>query len=240
MFTSAFRIAMTASFDPRSLAPLLWLSDTGSDPGAWADLSGNGFNATQATAGAKPAIIAAGKNGLQARRFDGGDWLSCGDVCDIGTGSQTVFVAHKFATTGNGYFLTKSLAAGAPARWGMGRDTTMLGFYAEGVTNYIASYADPSTAGRIVSNEINRTAGSVTLRENGVLKSSVAALISSADLTTTFRLLVGAYNNATDTGEVIHFDGDIYEILIYPRALTANERQAVERYLSSKWAIPLV
>lgn len=49
----------------------------GSNISQWADKSGNGNHASQATAGAQPALTAAGLGGLDVATFDGvDDYLS--------------------------------------------------------------------------------------------------------------------------------------------------------------------
>ena len=88
------------AFDPRRLGLALWLSDTGSDPSQWDDLSGNGRNATQATPANQPAIISAGLNGRQVRRFDGSnDWLSfvAGSIGQNASG-VTIIAVYKWAS----------------------------------------------------------------------------------------------------------------------------------------------
>ena len=90
-----------ATFNPLSLSPALWLSDTGSDPSVWPDLSGNGRNATQATSTQRPAIVTGAQNGRQVRRFDGTD-----DFLRLTTGlgmlrnvpGATVIAVYKWIT----------------------------------------------------------------------------------------------------------------------------------------------
>jgi len=55
---------LTGAFNPLSLSPALWLSDTGSDASVWPDISGNGRNATQAVALNHPAIVTGALNEL--------------------------------------------------------------------------------------------------------------------------------------------------------------------------------
>ena len=61
------------SFDLLPYTPTIWLSDTGSDPAEWTDLSGNSRHATQSTSTRCPSIQSSIVNGRQVRRFDGND-----------------------------------------------------------------------------------------------------------------------------------------------------------------------
>lgn len=60
-------------FDLMPYTPTIWLSDTGSDPAEWTDLSGNARHATQSTSTRRPSIQSSIVNGRQVRRFDGND-----------------------------------------------------------------------------------------------------------------------------------------------------------------------
>lgn len=71
---------------------------------AWADQSGNGFHATQGTAGARPLITTS--DGYASLRFDGtADWLNAtGMTATAGTKTVYAVIKSNFATFGGIFF----------------------------------------------------------------------------------------------------------------------------------------
>lgn len=221
-------------FNPLSLSPALWLSDTGSDPAVWPDLSGNGRNATQSSTTSQPSIVANGLNGRQVRRFDGVD--DCLFYPDFHTANITIFAVYKPANNGNiQTLLRKGFTTGLSGEYNMRANnatTVLFGLpsaFASSTKaaggNWIvqAGWADSS----FVSSSVN--GGSVT---------SVSG--ASAIPNNSFRGRIGSsYASESDTagfGQLLF--GDIAEILIYPTALSTANRQAVESYLRTKWGTP--
>ena len=68
---AARNLTFASGFNPLTLAPAFWLSDTGSSAGTWPDISGNGRDFVQGTGVFQPAIVTNAINGRQIRRFDG-------------------------------------------------------------------------------------------------------------------------------------------------------------------------
>lgn len=72
-------VQVRAAWTPANLAtpPSIWLNDTSSVTNVsgacsqWSDISGNGYNFVQITAGNRPAITASAQNGLRGLTFDG-------------------------------------------------------------------------------------------------------------------------------------------------------------------------
>ena len=85
-------------FNPLSLSPAIWLSDTGSDAGTWPDLSTNGRHATQATENQQPAIVSGARNGRQVRRFDGSNDVLAFATPYGGYGVEYVWLVIKTTT----------------------------------------------------------------------------------------------------------------------------------------------
>lgn len=226
----------TSGFNPLSLAPALWLSDTGSDASVWPDLSGNGRNATQATAVNQPAIIAGALNGRQVRRFDGGD--------DQLTGSR-VLTSSNFSA----FIVVKGAAQNAKAILCQRASSFLVG------RTEILSCSDTGSfdAPRVFFN--NGT--SYNLNGTGTMLNNTPRMVfinSTATGTTSVRINGGA-DEILSTGQTWtpenanyvvgnnpgvpsrFFAGDIAEILVFPTALSTENRQAVERYLGVKYAI---
>lgn len=210
-------------FNPLSLSPALWLSDTGSDAGVWSDISGNGRNPTQADAAKQPAIVTAGLNGRQVRRFDGvNDYLqNIAHGLPIGSSPRTAFSVFK-NTVG---VKIAWLYGGGAVNQGYGHysDSLKIGLARNG--NDILS-AQTNNFHCVTSVE---TGSQAVVYVNG----SFVATGSSAN-TTGGPLDIGRYGVLN----VLYFDSDIAEILVFPTALSTTNRQAVESYLRTKWGTP--
>ena len=55
----------------------------------------------------------------------------------------------------------------------------------------------------------------------------------------TYRLMLGAYGNSTDTDETFHLEGSISEVLVFKEALNDSMQSLVEKYLRSKYTPPV-
>jgi hypothetical protein len=215
------------AFNPLSLSPALWLSDTGSNAAQWDDLSGNGRHATQATGASQPSIVTSALNGRQIRRFDGvNDFLSTAQI--LAAQPFTSIVALKTTETG---------VIGRPS---LGEDSTSA-------TGSVASASRRNTGAHVLFAGTALAGG--IFGNNWLIRSDIANSVSSfifangqqvatGDAGTRFniRRIGGNFNSG---GASDFFLGDIAEILIFPRVLTVNERQRVERYLSNKYSIDL-
>jgi hypothetical protein len=237
-------------FDPLSLSPALWLSDTGSSAGTWPDISGNGRDATQATPANQPAIITNALNGRQARRFDGtDDFLTIAyrsifrdvsgatiiAVCkptSLGSSERAIFTN----TVGTSLGARANLAVDNPAQpggWQYGgrRLDADSGDFNQSASDYNGSSFYVATA------QYRYADAEKQLWING----------GSEHIDTSFQTAGNASN--TDSSADTHigstatpagfFQGDIAEILIFPTALSTADRQRVESYLSQKYNIAL-
>lgn len=235
MMTSAQRNFLTGSFNPMSLSPALWLSDTGSDLGVWPDMSGNGRNATQATAANQPDIITGGLNGRQVRRFNGSsDYLT--HQYAVSSDSTIFAVAYSTRTESSQYNIIFSAAD----------QNTQLKCFMMSQTNTSNNWGT-FRSGNISSGHTLRTSfqiASIVATAAGVsMKTGSNAAVFVAD--TTFlvdpnnsRRTVGASYSGGSGNGLDYFKGDIAEILVFPTALSDTDRQAVESYLRTKWGTP--
>jgi hypothetical protein len=215
------------SFDPLSLSPALWLSDTGSDPSAWSDLSGNARHATQATVAWQPAIVSAAINGKQVRRFDGGnDNFGFASAFMSGSSAGTAFYVYKAAfdpaTTGSGAPLSGWGSSGSASHFPFTDGNVYEGF---GTTSR-KSCGNPTpslTSPRIISNV--SAANDWRLYIDGSLFFSTATNTVGWGATPS----IGTASNSVN--------GDIAEVYILPYAATTTQRQDVESWLNTKYAI---
>jgi len=226
----------SSSFDPLSLSPALWLSDTGSDASVWPDLSGNGRDATQATTARQPAIITNAQNGRQIRRFDGGDVLSGSRI--LTTSNFSCFMVVKAAAQINKVLLAQRSSPNVNT----GRleliatdenspGSTHRVFFNNGTGyNIKATTVSLNNTFRMIYTQ-NDQSGTLHCRVDG---GSAEGSVSGQTLTPeNAPYSVGALVDLART-----FTGDIAEILVYPTALSDSNRQSVESYLRAKWSTP--
>lgn len=236
-----------APFDPLTLSPALWLSDTGSDVAIWPDLSGNDRNATQSTPNNRPAIISSGLNGRQVRRWDGtndqlatASWsvpVSYSLVIVAKANSWTVpggyrsLISHAYISTGNTLKgLVLSCVGGPLEDWLAGdilvagsgypltRTPRAVGPAAAGNDFRVVSVVLSSTEARIW---INGTRISTRVESTGSLASASGPFV------------VGQ----SGSGMSEFWAGDIAEVLALPYGATTIQRQYAERGFGAKYGI---
>jgi hypothetical protein len=245
---AARNMMFARAFSPLSLAPSLWLSDTGSDPAQWADLSGNGRHATQATAANQPAIIAGELNGRQVRRFDGSnDFLTQSTTTLSNVSGCSLFTVRKFGAlpTTQRPIIRINVPSVGPNRirvaliGGVPTSGKAATYARRDFTNEVSpitatSSADVSTSDfQIQTGIINYSSGAVAQYVNGSSDGSGTLPTTGSSQTVADETLLGL----EVPGGTAYFQGDIAEILVFPTALSTTNRQAVERYLGSKWGI---
>jgi hypothetical protein len=219
------------SFDPSTISGLeIWLKGNdlvGADGAAiatWADASGNGRDATQATAGFRPLKKVAVLNGKNVARFDGtDDIMGMGDLTagPFLTGAASVFVVvtintdvewSAYATDATGdFFLHNS-------------GNSYFGAHRADRPN-MGAFGMPTTGSHLVT--IESSASSYDIRLDGVAVHSEAANFTSGAPIVT----VGG---ATGGGLL---NGDVAELLVYSAVLSAGNRAAVEAYLQTKYGL---
>lgn len=231
-------------FSPADIAGLqLWLKAdaiTGLGDGdaitTWTDSSGNGNNATQSTSGKKPLYKTNIQNGLPAVRFDGSDDAMTGaTITGLGTSSISLFV------TANG----GAIAAN--------QERVLFGIrgYTDGF-----NFERSSWGGRLELYNNNASIGSGDGLPNSGFSAKLLAVVKDYGVrvtlfingenknTSTNATLCGTFTNgsydigdATLRGDDRTYLGDIFEVILYNVALTDSQRQNIENYLNTKWAL---
>jgi ferric-dicitrate binding protein FerR (iron transport regulator) len=221
----------------------LWLkADTGvklngSAAAAWQDQSPAGNSAVQDRPGAQPLLIANALGGRPALRFDGlDDYLALPDgFSDFRLGLTAFVVVRPSAGGAWTRFLDLDIGPACDnIVFGRKESPDKLAFWV---------YANSQTKGKveapgaIVPDQLQTFAarldlnGHVTLYRNG-------AALATGDTTvpkSTPRKPNGiAKSNSGDP----FFKGDLFELLLYNRALTEAERAYVESYLNAKYLDP--
>ena len=241
-----------SGFNPKSISGLyVWYDasdaatitmDTGVS--VWADKSGNGRNATQSTGNNQPARTVT-INGLLALTFDGTN-DSLNFAGELRTDETMLVVARQqdaaadeantsrygtllgSASTSRGHQL-RSQYANSPAN--VLFDTVFNGFTVG--TNRAAS--------TVTGSRVGDTLGDVPLNVYTVVRSASTGMLqfinnqaggtaTQSEVQTLDRIGVGGTSN--------YWIGEICEILLYSRAITAAERTSATDYLIKKWGIP--
>jgi hypothetical protein len=237
----AFPVAMWGSQPepPPATPPVsgytLWLdaSDaasltlSGSNVSAWADRSGNNNNATE---GDQPTYNATAQNGLGGIEFTGAQVLNL--PLGIAGSTASIFavvrltipwqgVAVKIGDQGSGYGV------------GIGNTT----FDSQGL-NAVASY---DGYGWLAGSTSLSTSNAMILSlivggSSGTLYLDAVSqqTISGSPFAPANYASIGGYGGGQRTGR--DWYGTIYEVLVYPSALSSGQQAEIQSYLSSKWA----
>lgn len=194
------------------------------DPvGYWGDLSGHGWNETQATAAARPTLKLAIQNGLPAVLFDGVDdflastSFSAADPLDV-------YLACRWLDT-SGINFVYGLNSGT--------DGVRIYGYAGGTD---AATMSSKTGGGFFSLTFPTGWNQVTARYNGASSSFRANGTQTATGTTDSGTATGLEVASIGGGT---FPANLYvgEMLVYT-SLSAADQAAVEGYLKGKWGTP--
>jgi hypothetical protein len=213
---------------------------------AWADQSGNGNNATARTGNA--TLVSSVINGKPVLRFDGTANLITNNffVNNYNTPITIIAVSKASASTVRGEQPTARYIAGVTYIGGYEFGLSYGGYGTE-FPNFSNSYGISYVGGadiesspmgenekRIASTINNGTEISFFLDGNLVGTANPASQSAGNNSTGAFAIGSDATLNAADNFFCVC---DIAEIIIYNRAITTQERQQVEAYLNTKYAI---
>jgi hypothetical protein len=218
-------------FDILSLSPALWLSDTGSDPAQWDDISGNGRHATQSDSARRPSIVTNTLNGRQVRRFDGGNDVM---LMDLGTSfSQPVTLFAVTKKVGNTSPNSRVFHASSSPSSG---SSVYLPLASNNLGNFVWNFGTDSPSSTAFGNDwsiynVVADSASSSIRRDG---SQVLTGNPGTNGLQRYASVGGRHHDG-----LRNYNGDIAEILVFPTALSTSQRQAVEKYLANKYAIPL-
>ena len=227
---------------------------------AWKDLSTNGHNFTQATGSAKPTFKTndADWNNQPYLSFDGNDKLELAYSSTLNTNQFTLFVVSTVNSDDNTHHtIIENTGAGANAnkgfvfravttsnagnndmyqmRTGTGGSSPTLTTQNTPTNSLVAN--TPAITSFILSGGDGAGAtASKKLFHNGVISSVTGTYAGD---------LNAAYHKSPDddydigNGPSYQLTGQLGEVIQYNRALTVQERKAVEDYLSTKYNITL-
>ena len=189
----------------------------------WRDQSGLGNNAVQAGTTAQPLYVANAMNGKPAIRFDGSSDYLATSLAQI-SGAKTIFVCLKRNGTAAGAQISSTGAVGHYlATNGTSETKGRLSAAAPDVST-------PSSASTVLINTYIRnplsTYYDITRFDTAAIVSDYGKISWVAD---------EAGGNYTISSSSSPLSGDMYEVIIYNRALSPSEIYAVIWYLELKW-----
>lgn len=235
---------------PDSLGGLVvWLrADTavfsqGQAVASWQDSSGRGNHATQSVSSQRPTFATNAINGLPALAFNR-------------SSSQQLFLP---TTTFNGMADLSNFTFLAVARWTGGAQSGLFGGYRGSNTSNVGSSAfeisntggalrlrlpspiDSTVSAAVTRNQwhvlgasMDQAAATARMFRDGAVIAEAAGSTGTSLLGNFARLPVGSSFDDSRT-----FGGQIAEVLLYNRSLSALERAALERHFSAKYNLAL-
>ena len=242
-------------FNPRQISNLqLWFDATkitsadATKISSWSDLSGNQYDAAQATSGSQPTYNLNKQNGLPCVTFDGSTSfmsITSGLGITANIAGASTFVALKHNTTGavNRVVFNIATASGTTNRVNIAKNTANKFSTVTRRTDTTGNITNASTR-TVVANEfvihnvINNYLGGTIFQylDNTQDPSSSNNYAASGNTTNSNSgfMYIGCDN---DTPTIDFFSGDIGEIIFYNKALSDAERTSVHLYLKRKWGI---
>jgi len=218
-------------------AMLLWLkADHWLSAGTvdnWADVSGSGNNATQATSGKRPTCVASAINGLNAVEFSGSDkWLQLPTIASDFNNGMTLYVVTKPSSVDvNDRILDLGTGSSANNILLTLESATASRFWTSGNSADSILGSGSVSTGAYKALEVIHTGREAAAIFSDLTESK--ALTSIPNPTTTDR--TANYIGQSAGGN--YFAGRIAEIMLWDRILTPNERLQVQAYLIGRYAL---
>jgi len=242
----------STGFNPKSIPGLaVWLDaqdagsftySTGSDVSAWADKSGNGNNAVQATGARQPLYVASGINNRPVVQFYDDATSKQLRIPNAGTLTYNPFSCYAVIrrltdlTSNERIFGPWDITASQRAFSMLVNNIDQLSCLISttgGAAAGSAAVASPTIA--INTNYIIDTGYTGTSVQAGVNGGTLTSTVVGAPFAATGGIMIGA--NEAAGGYTEPFAGYIGEILFYTASLTAAQRATVIRYLFTKWGV---
>lgn len=214
---------LSTGFDPGSIPNLaLWVHGdagvvlNGSNVSQWVDQSGSGNHFAQSTANRQPQFVVGGLNGHNVLRHDGATDQALTVSTNFAPPSTVIYVARM--TGGD----SQRILAGLNNNW-------LLGWW--------SGAWDQAYHGGWVSSG-SPTSGTTFRQYTSVMTGSLSTIYADGiELFSNNTGLTGPDGLSTGGQGSEHSNAEVAEILVYDRALTDLERQKIEVYLQTKYAL---
>lgn len=213
----------------------LWLrSDSGvvvngNNVTGWNDQSGGNFHSIQTNAAAQPLLVPNVLNNLPAISFNGSKVLNGKDLA-LSNSSFTVFIVAAGGAMSDAYNVLFDLGPYAPGGIWLCKHDDKLTIYSNN-----AVYSSPGglpSAG--FEPKIFGFKKQLGVLAESFLNFSVVASASGGSFVNPF--VSAAYNVGGDPSYSGFWNGDVFEVLVFDKALNNSETTIVSNYLSNKYA----
>jgi hypothetical protein len=202
---------------------------------SWSDQSGSGNNVVQARSGNRPTLVPNVVHGLPVVRFNGSNQFMNFQLPVNGLPGMTIMLVSSSASDKNGAWNgtdSSPITWNETGNWGSVALNPLQRYvkfrFGTGQVNNLPVYTRTSSAKTDFSlSTVIKNGSAESLFINGQ-----SALTLAGKLPKISRASASANIGKGYTG---YFAGDIAEVLVYTRALSTAERQAVEGYLLSKY-----
>lgn len=234
-----FAGSATSGFSPASIPDLaVWFDaadastitlDGSNNVSQWNDKSGNGRHATQATVLNRPAYLTNQLNGLGAIKPNGiTHTLDVASFPSLSTG-YTCYLVAQISSGGRGALSIGTGTGGNAFALGTTSGNFINSQWGDSLTQ--AHGAAGSNFGAVTTYDGSHTTGNYTLRLSTQASTATKAMtqIAGAPPAGTLQL----FNLPT----VGLWSANFYELIIFPRVLTAGEDAAIKSYITSKWGL---
>lgn len=211
----------------------------------WRNTIGNNENtsASQAAPDKQPSLIEGGLGTYPVLRFDGGDLMAGQQSPGLATGNLTIFAVGK-RTVPSTWSTLVSLA-GQPGAYGAPlltwrNQTQQFGPMNVGWEEDSGKYLELTNQfeNQFIVASMIRSGGDDGIGGNLAIRVASASQVLERVATQSWRSYPSAsYLVGRHYWAGLDLTGEIAEVLIYDRALTVGERNAVETYLSEKYKI---
>jgi hypothetical protein len=207
----------------------------GNKIGYWADKSGNGYHMVASNNASRPELHLRVDNNKTIRsvysdyfvaQTTQAKWLR--NSTTPATAAQSWFIVHgEFGEVTNGRVAGRTTNSAVYVSGQSVSPSTQYFATAAGSINNV-NLATNTKTGRFLSSLVFANAGSVSTYGNGLL----TATFDPDDLYST----TNGFGVLNDSGGTPG-SGKIYEVILYNRAVTDEERRRIEKYLSAKWGV---
>ena len=224
--------ATTTTFIPSSIIGCtLWLDgndsstitySSGTNISQWADKSGNNYHAIQNTAARQPTYDSTNKGVNFVNTST--QFMTSSAPYTGSANEEFVYIVFKHNGIANGTLLGTT----DPNRGRQITTQTNRLVVFNGITLALNSTATV-IAGTVYFSEFINVSGLSLIKTNKSLIGSGAKITFATG--TTYTQVIGG----TTTSGVVPYAGQIYEIVVFNRALTSSERSSMHNYLFSKW-----
>jgi|WetSurMetagenome_2_1015567.scaffolds.fasta_scaffold01074_11 hypothetical protein len=197
---------------------------------AWNDSSGNGYNLAQGTPAAQPHWQDNIINGKPVVRFDGGDYMSVGNVFSIGDTLTIIVVLRKNITTRATILGQENTTGAFQFEINYGIDGAVGTIINTTFISYGSGATRPANTPNMITYTRNGAGDTHAEYEMG------SPIILGTHNTTSFTgngsKYIGRRGNASQM-----YVGDIAELMLWSTCLTADQLNDAHVYLAKKYAL---